>query len=256
MFSFVYKNIDFAHKLDKPSSPTEEYYKHIHSFYEILYFVTGKVTYTVESESRPLCEGDIVFIPPGKYHFAAVDLSASYERYVLKLPESAVPDFVGKKLVSRSSFYGNSKKFGALFNSLDSYIGQYTDEETYTLFVADASKLMVMLCHETPHSGGKHNKLINALIDYVDANIYKPINTQMLADEFHYSKSFINIEFKKQMKIPIMQYVRSKKIMAAHQMILGGAKKSDVAEMFGFETYSTFYRAYKQLIVDSGSEIV
>ena len=39
-------------------------------------------------------------------------------------------------------------------------------------------------------------------------------------------------------------------------MILGGAKKSDVAEMFGFETYSTFYRAYKQLIVDSGSEIV
>ena len=55
MFSFVYKNIDFAHKLDKPSSPTEEYYKHIHSFYEILYFVTGKVTYTVESESRPLC---------------------------------------------------------------------------------------------------------------------------------------------------------------------------------------------------------
>ena len=66
MFSFVYKNIDFAHKLDKPSSPTEEYYKHIHSFYEILYFVTGKVTYTVESESRPMCEVDIVFIPHGK----------------------------------------------------------------------------------------------------------------------------------------------------------------------------------------------
>ena len=60
MFGFAYKNIDFAHKLDKPSSPTEEYYKHIHSFYEILYFVKGKTTYTVESETRRLNEGDIV----------------------------------------------------------------------------------------------------------------------------------------------------------------------------------------------------
>lgn len=248
MFGFTYKNIDFAHKLDKPSSPTEEYHKHIHSFYEILYLVKGRTNYTVESESRKLNEGDIVFIPPGKYHFAAVDLSVPYERYVLKLPETLVPDFVRKKFVAGSSFYGNSKKFGAMFNALDSYIGKFSEEELYTLFVADASKLMVMLCHETPRPVGKHNEFINAVIDYVDANINIPINTQTLADEFHYSKSFINIEFKKQMKIPIMQYVRSKKIMAAHQMILGGAKKAEVAELFGFDTYSTFYRAYKKLI--------
>ena len=36
MFSFVYGNIDFAHKIDNPSSHTEEYYKHMHDFIEIL----------------------------------------------------------------------------------------------------------------------------------------------------------------------------------------------------------------------------
>ena len=71
---------------------------------------------------------------------------------------------------------------------------------------------------------------------------------QTLSDEFHYSKSFITVEFKRQMKIPIMQYVRSKKIIAAHHMILSGTKKHEAAEMFGFETYSTFYRAYKKFI--------
>lgn len=31
-------------------------------------------------------------------------------------------------------------------------------------------------------------------------------------------------------------------------MILDGAKKSDTAEKFGFDTYSTFYRAYKKML--------
>ena len=48
MFEFHYKDIYVSHKLDKPSSPTEEYHKHIHSFNEILFFVRGNVTYTVE----------------------------------------------------------------------------------------------------------------------------------------------------------------------------------------------------------------
>lgn len=71
---------------------------------------------------------------------------------------------------------------------------------------------------------------------------------QTLTERFHYSKSYINIEFKRQMKIPIMKYIRLKKILAAHKMIASGTKKSVAAEMFGFENYSTFYRAYKSLI--------
>lgn len=252
MFSFIYKNIDFAHKLDDASSPTEEYYKHIHYFYEILYFVKGNVQYTVESETRNLHEGDIVFIPTGKYHFATVDLSEPYERYVLKIPDSLVPEYLAKKLANSNSFYVDSRKFDVIFNQLDTYVKMFSSDEIYTLFTCEIMKLLVMLCHETKGQIGKHNDFIEAVIDYVDANVRSPITTQTLAAEFHYSKSFINIEFKKHMKIPIMQYVRSKKIMAAHQMILSGAKKSEVAEMFGFDTYSTFFRAYKKLINSPG----
>jgi len=252
MFSFIYKNIDFAHKLDGQSSPTEEYYKHIHPFYEILYFLKGNVQYTVESETRTLNEGDIVFIPAYKYHFATVDLSVPYERYVLKLPESLVPHYISAKLAKNSPFYVNSRKFGMTFGQLDTYMQTFSNDEIYTLFTSEVSKLMVMLCHETTENVSKHNDFIKSVIDYINQNVRNPITTQTLAEEFHYSKSFINFEFKKHMKIPIMQFVRSKKIMAAHQMILSGAKKSEVAEMFGFDTYSTFFRAYKKLINEPG----
>lgn len=45
-----------------------------------------------------------------------------------------------------------------------------------------------------------------------------------------------------------MKYVRYKKMIAAHQMILSGEKKRVVANMFGYDDYSTFYRTYKKAI--------
>lgn len=255
MFGFTYKDLDIAHKLDKPSSPTEEYYKHIHPFWEILYLVRGNVEYTVESETKKLCEGDLVFIPYGKYHFATVDLSVPYERYVLKFPDSAVPDYVKNKLMEGSAFFTNSKKFGMVFSNLDAYIGNFTDIELYTLCICDIVKLIVLLYHEIQPSS-KRNEFIDELIGYIDENIDKPITMPLLTETFHYSRSHINNEFKKYMRIPIMQYVRSKKIIAAYHMILSGMKKNETAEKFGFETYSTFYRAYKKFMKDNNmSEI-
>lgn len=94
----------------------------------------------------------------------------------------------------------------------------------------------------------KHDDFIELLIEYIDANLNKKITIDSLTEKFHYSKSFINNEFKLHMKIPIMQYIRSKKLIAAHQMIISGKKKNEAAEMFGFDTYSTFFRAYKKLL--------
>ena len=45
-----------------------------------------------------------------------------------------------------------------------------------------------------------------------------------------------------------MKYIRTKKIIAVRQMILGGAKKTEAAELFGFENYSTFYRTCKSIV--------
>ena len=97
MFEFIYKDIDFAHKVDEASNPTEQYAKHIHPFNEIVLFITGDVVYTVETESRTLHPGDIVFIPSGKYHFATVNKDAKYERYVLKFPDKFLPDYIKEK---------------------------------------------------------------------------------------------------------------------------------------------------------------
>lgn len=248
MFSFAYKNIDFSHKLDNSSSPTEHYYKHMHTFNEIIFFVKGNVDFTIESETRRMKAGDIVYIAPGKYHFATVDNSAPYERYVLKFPNSLIPEFIKDKLFGYPAFFGNGSFLALNFKQLDYYKENFNDEELYTLFMCETMKLIVMLCQEPIHASFKANKFIDQIIRYVEEHIREPISLDTFVNEFNFSKSYISNEFKNQMKIPIMHYVRSKKIIAAHQLILNGHKKSDVAEMFGFENYSTFYRAYQKML--------
>lgn len=248
MFDFKYKNIDFAHKLDMASLPTEEYFKHIHSFCEILLFIKGNVNYTVESETRTLNNGDLVCISPGQYHFATVNSDYAYERYVLKFPFDILPEFVKNQIKDGYWINTNGKKYVELFSRYDEYFEHYGEEELYYLFLHEAVKLTILLCHENKESLKIGNNFINRLTDYIEANICKQLTLQSIANEFHYSKSFIAVEFKKYMKIPIMLYIRQKKIVRANIMIQSGVPKQKAARLLGFDTYSTFYRCYNKYL--------
>lgn len=249
MFSFVHDNIDFAHKLDNSTTPSENFERHMHYFNEILFFVSGDVNYTVESETHKLEPGDIVLIPSGKYHFATINLSVPYERYVLKFPDQIIPPSLVCKKNKQFSFFSNTKKYFLSFQNLDEYYENFADkDDVYALFVCELVKLLVMLCRETSTTETKQNEIITKIINYIDENIHNNISLDSLSEAFSFSKSYISNEFKKHMKTPIMQYVRFKKIIAAHSMILNGYKKTTVAELFGFENYSTFYREYIKIM--------
>jgi AraC-like DNA-binding protein len=105
--------------------------------------------------------------------------------------------------------------------------------------------------HSAIKTTEKQPDIVKQIIDYINANLQKPLTMQDIVSEFHYSRSYISMEFKKHMQISIMQYIRYKKIIAVHELVLNGAKKQETAELYGFGTYSTFYRAYKKLVSDN-----
>lgn len=252
MFSFVYKSLDFAHKLDKASEPTEDYGKHLHYFNEIIFFVKGDVEYTVEAETRRLSEGDIVLIQSGKYHFATVNSDVDYERYVFKFPNEILPDYLLENIKEFTPFFTNTIRFSMNFSQFETYFGKFSDEELHTLFACDLLKILIMLCRQPAgYSLNQSDGIVKRIINYIDENISSPLSLESLSLHFNYSKSYLSNEFCKYMKIPIMRYIRAKKIIAAHEMILSGEKRSTVAEKMGFENYSTFYRTYTKFLEES-----
>ena len=168
-------------------------------------------------------------------------------RYVLKFPERLLPDFVKEKLVGRSAFYLEARKAARLFSELDELYETFSEsrEELYLLFSNRVAEIVLTLCRSVPQSKPfvADNK-ITPILQYINDRLTVPISIEDLCRKFYFSQSYICKEFRTYMKVSIMKYIRSKKIMAAHQSILKGLKPTKVAEMYGYSDYSTFYRTY------------
>ena len=69
---------------------------HYHDYYELVIFEEGDVSYVCEGRMYPLTRGDIVLIPPGKFHMSVIDReSTRYKRHVFYLYPSAF-DTIGE----------------------------------------------------------------------------------------------------------------------------------------------------------------
>lgn len=248
MFSFTDKDIDIAHKLDYASSPKDEYNKHMHTFYELLLFVRGDVTYHVESESRHLEPGDIILMTPGKFHFATVNKDVSYERYVFKFPTSLVTQNIQDRLKNAFAFYSSKRNVESCVRSFDTFYDSFNDQDLYLLSECKIKEMLIYLAN-TRESAPEYEKndVIRVLVDYIEEHIKEDLTLENIAANLHYSESYLSNQFKKAMKCSLMKYIRSKKIVIAQQMIRDGMKAVDVAEELSFSDYSTFYRSYKKV---------
>lgn len=255
MFNFTFRSLDFSHKLDHASSPKDEYGKHMHPFFEILYFVSGDAKYNVEGELRKLRSGDCILIQPGKFHFAEVNKSILYERYVLKFPESLFPEPIRIKFHSKSPFFHLTSEEVSLFKSLDNYYNQMTDEDMYVMAVAKLWELLALLDNtKQAIDSNRELSVISKITNYIELHLEDNLSLTKMSQDLSYSESYISNCFKKEMHIPIMKYIRSKKIIHAHSLIQGGAKPQDVCERLNFNDYSTFYRQYLKVIGISPSD--
>lgn len=253
MFNFNYKEIDFAHKLNGHTLPSDDFKKHMHDFYELIFFVHGDVDYMIESKSKKLVSNDIILIPAGLLHYGVANVDVEYERYVLKFPLRLINDTLAKEIQDFTCFSGNYPALKELFIKLDNIYNNYSDEHKYILMVNTLSEILINMQNKSKVSdeliGVYHNPVVSKVIAYINENIKKNITLTDICNDLNFSRAHISNEFSQVMKIPVMTYIRYKKIIAAHQKILeGNVKINEVAYEYGFEEYSTFYRNYIKII--------
>ena len=253
MFNFDYKEIDFAHKLNGHTLPSDDFKKHMHDFYELIFFVHGDVDYMIESKSKKLVSNDIILIPAGLLHYGVANVDVEYEIYVLKFPLRLINDTLAKEIQDFTCFSGNYPALKELFIKLDNIYNNYSDEHKYILMVNTLSEILINMQNKSKVSdeliGVYHNPVVSKVIAYINENIKKNITLTDICNDLNFSRAHISNEFSRVMKIPVMTYIRYKKIIAAHQKILeGNVKINEVAYEYGFEEYSTFYRNYIKII--------
>ncbi len=250
-----YTGIRFYHSVDERPEP-DDFSRHCHTHYEIIYVVRGAGKYVVEGEQYELRPDTLMVFRPGEFHYVNVRRDEPYERYVFHFSVEGLPDAEGALARVDGTPFGEGNFYAIedfpmtvapLFERFEQ-LASLPRPVAERLAVHLVSELLLVLSLASPaaQSHKREEPLGARVIRYVNAHIAEPLSLDALASEFYVSKFYLCRAFKRHNGISILGYVNGKRVMMARQMIESGETAAVVSERVGFSDYSTFYRAYRK----------
>ena len=248
------------------SPQNKKFRMHLHSTFEIFFFISGKVEYIVEGTKYNLQKNDILLIRPSESHMPLINKNVQYERYVLNFPESVLKDIdpEGRLLrvftdrpLGQANLYSAAQLGDLDIKSLLHNICYY-DEDSYEKNLRILTSVLIILEalssarkeRISPQSSSRENQIVN----YVNAHLFERITTDMLAKHFFLSVAQFNRIFKDATGTAPQSYINAKRLIFANEKIKSGMPTGEAAALCGFSDYTAFYRAYKKYFSYSPSE--
>ena len=251
--------LGYHHSIDK--APVEKnFHMHVHDQYELLYFVSGNGTFTVEGSTYTLVKDCLLLMRPAEFHKISVSAKEPYERMVVHFKKEAIESIDKNGLLTKifderqvgcGNFYllGEFGNFNIkqLFEAMKS---NGNDEEKHLAIVANLVALLYKLStlsatDKLKQSGRRKNEVFSELVYFINRHLSDNLSLEILSEHFFLSKSQLNRIFKDAAGTSIWEYIVIKRLMGARNLIHSGVPIIKASQQFGFTDYSAFYRAYK-----------
>lgn len=84
------------------------------------------------------------------------------------------------------------------------------------------------------------------MIEYIDQHLEEDLSLETLGEQFYISKYYAAHEFKERTGISVHQYILKKRLQRCADEIKTGKPVSRICSEYGFQDYSSFYRAFRK----------
>ncbi len=235
---------------------------HFHTFNKLVFFLSGHVEYTVESESAVLAPGDLLTIAHGQLHRMHAWADQPYERYILYLDSeylrSLAPEAGGlNESFKRARASGRSLiKLGdsqrAAVHSLLMRLEQATrDPSPYAPALSQAllTELLIFLCQlpdsrAADHPEAKSDSRIAEALHYIQGHLGEDLSCDAMAKRLHMSRSSFQHRFKAATGRSPHAYIRLKRLLYASELLAAGAGAMEAGVKCGYKDHSAFCHAF------------
>lgn len=254
-FEFYY-HMDYA-------PPKVEF--HQHPFYELFFFLSGNVDYTIEGKTYQLRPGDILLINSLDIHRPEIFPGKPYERIVVWLDDSFFDQMrAGGDDLAACFADAARKNYRRIRPSHTSLLHMHTLCEqisstqnssalgSYALIYAYLLEFLVEVCRcyfdaaDFMREEVTENDKINQVLDYINQHIAADLSLDEIAGQFYVSKFHLSKQFKHYTGISIYQYIIKKRVRISRDMLLNGATVTDAWMECGFNDYSNYLKAFKR----------
>lgn len=247
-----------AHGLS-PKPRQSSFPLHTHDAYEIYMFIEGDVTCIVENKGYHVQPYDIIVIRKHELHqiyhnrqipyrrisfhvspsFFVANHCTEYETHLLK-SSTASGNKIPAALVRSSGLYDAFMRF-------EKYSDNFTCGQDAPVLTATLVEILYLLSTNTNYSGSDFsNATVNSVISYLSQHYTEDITLDELAERFFTSKYHLCRIFRKFTGLSIQEYICTKRLFKAKELIVSGTPITDAAIQAGFHDYTSFYRAYKK----------
>ena len=236
----------YQHKLTQ-----ENYYlkAHSHNDFEVIFFVEGDVSYTIENKKYQLSKYDFVITRPTAHHNLIINNKCVYDRYnALFSPNGFIAEIVS--LVATEVDVINcadDKVFIEAFKKLDYYEENYTKQEFENLLLSILTEVLYKVKYKNVQSIVDYKPLpdvIKKSIEYINANLYTIKDVSEISSALYVSKNYFFRVFKQELKISPKKYIVNKRLLRAQNLLRAGEKPTEVYLDCGFDNYTSFYKQY------------
>lgn len=98
----------------------------------------------------------------------------------------------------------------------------------------------------TPKQKIAQHNLYENLLSYIDNHLGEYLSQESLSEIFFVSKYHIAHIFKNNLGLPLHQYILKKRLTMFRDALLNGANITQTFHLYGFNDYSSFFRAFKK----------
>lgn len=238
---------------------------HHHDFYEVYLFLSGNVTYSIESRSYLLTPGDILLISPMELHQPMFGPEKqTYERFVLWINKNYLQqmNLLGEDVTRcfDTSLPGHTNLLhpdGGTREMLTYFLEQMIQEgrnegyasELYRVSCLAQVMVLINRLALRPH-GDTDNKIasdsvVYSVLRYINEHYQEDLSLDSLANRFFISKYHLSREFGRLVGTSVYRYIIQKRLVVAKRLMGEGVPSTTVYQHCGFGDYSNFYRAFK-----------
>ncbi len=226
---------------------------HTHEMYEIYCFLAGNAKYFVEGTVYRLKPNDILLMKKSEAHTLLVGSDMPYERIVIYFNSDALlgdfsntlHTFLDERPLGKFNRYPASRFADRRWTEYLHKITSTDDEETRRLYLTVLVSEMAA-CEPPAQNKGEFKDHAADVISYINNHLTDNLSLQLLCDTFYISKSHLNRKFKQLTGSTVWEYIQTKRLVRARELLQSGMPPTVVAAQCGFHEYSAFFYAYKR----------
>lgn len=237
-------------------------YPHFHKNVEFLFITKGTQHATVGGQKIVVEEGDILFIDSFEPHSFAKD--EGVEGYILVLSLWYLDCF--KKLFENQRFsrvMNDKSKNVEIFEFVSGWKKSYRKgrylEDAYDIYVnANNLFLMIKNAYGMVTRQKKNNEsVILDILNYLEKNYMEDVTVKEVAKTLGYTKEYCSQIFNFYMGESFRKYLNRLRVYKFQELYREKGSKSSIIHIAfecGFDSQSTFYRAYKDVFGETPKE--